>query len=68
MTDTSPKTFQAMVGCQVFECAAEVSYPLDMLRWWNDQPICENCYNEERKEGSADWSDLEPLTIKQARA
>lgn len=74
---SKPKTFQVLVGCQVQECAEEVSHHLSMLRWWNDRPICENCFDEERCEFQAKatlnakplrWSDLKPLTIKQARA
>ncbi|MGI9408436.1 MAG: hypothetical protein ACR2OV_00075 [Hyphomicrobiaceae bacterium] len=65
MSDLKDKV---LAGCQVDECAREVSYHLDMLRWWNDEPVCENCYDQERLEDALDWSDLEPLKIEQARA
>lgn len=70
------KTFQVLTGCQIQECAEETSYRLDMLRWWNGAPLCADCFDEDilfsvpDKDGepTVKWSDLEPLTIKQARA
>lgn len=34
-----------LYGCQFEECATEVSYPADMLRLHNGEPICEFCYD-----------------------
>ncbi len=37
---------RALVGCQNQSCSEEVSYHLDMVRMFNGEPICENCYYE----------------------
>lgn len=76
----SERTFQILAGCQNADCAAEVSYHLDMLCWWKDKPICEECFKDlpytERSEpgvaiddddGLIDWSDLDPLQLSEAR-
>lgn len=35
-----------LIGCTNDRCAEERSYPLDMLRNFAGQAICENCYDE----------------------
>ena len=64
---------KALVGCQKDFCAAEVSYPLDMVRLWEEQPICQTCWDDGNYwEGKFDddgdeekprWSDLPPVTL-----
>ncbi len=50
-------TITALVGCQITECASEVSYHLDRVRMFNGKPICEECY-----EGEV-WFDLPEITL-----
>ena len=64
------KKVQALVGCQNEYCAAEVSYPLDMVHRFNSQPICQVCYEdgdygERNKDGSnkVRWDDLPPIKL-----
>ena len=74
----SERTFRILASCQEDHCREEVSYHMDMLRWWNDEPICENCFDElaypdrlkTGDDGNADliqWNELPPLTVKEAR-
>ncbi len=61
---------QALAGCQNDTCAGEVSYSLDMVRLFDDQPICENCYDD-GEYGKVDddgvllteWNDLPPVKL-----
>lgn len=76
----SEKTYTILASCQDDICREETSYPIDMLRWWKGAPICEFCFDEvplvdrlpnpdcEEDQETIRWADLEPLTIKQARA
>jgi len=57
---------QALVGCQNDDCAAEVSYPLDMVHLFHGKPVCENCFDGGQWEGLTEdqqWSDLPPVTL-----
>lgn len=36
---------EPMFSCQNLDCAAEISYPANMLALWNDEPTCESCYD-----------------------
>ena len=63
---------QILLGCQVQGCAEEVSYPADMLRLYNDKPICEVCYDdlvpvqyddEDEELPRAFWDDLQLITL-----
>jgi len=38
---------EPLYACQIDGCAEEVSYPKNMLRLLNDQPICEECYSHD---------------------
>ncbi len=38
----------AFFGCQDNSCAVEVSYPADMLKLFEGEPICQDCYDELR--------------------
>ena len=65
-------TIIALVGCQVSECASEVSYHLDMVRMFEGKPICEECYMEmdlptEEEDGDR-WFDLPEITLKDLMA
>jgi len=51
-----------MFSCQIPACAEEVSYPLDMLAMWKDQPICEACYSEERTGEDPMYGDLPSIS------
>ena len=63
MPDTEP-SIRALVVCQVPECASEVSYPLDMVRKLNGQPICEECYlDQNHADLDPSWDDLPPVTL-----
>ena len=61
---------RALVGCQHEDCAAEVSYHLDMVRMFQNRPICQTCY-EDGDYGTRDedgdliqaWLDLSPVTL-----
>lgn len=66
----SERAATALVGCQVDGCAEEVSYPLSMLRWWHDEPICEECFAQVLMpaEDHPGWSSLDPITLDQLRA
>ena len=64
-------TIRALVSCQSGCCAEEVSYPLDMVKMFEGQPICQSCYEDgdmvERNadgEPLIDWHDLPPVTLK----
>ena len=67
---TAPK-IRALVGCQHNECAAEVSYHLDMVRMHEGQPICQECwedgdyatYDETDDSFNPDWHDLPPVEL-----
>ena len=51
----------AFVTCQNDYCAEEISYPLDMVRLWKGQPICESCWIDgdyRREEVNLRWDDL----------
>ena len=68
MTDTKG-TIRAFVACQVQACAEEVSYPLDMVKIWKGEPICENCFNHDAAtddDGANlfDWNALPGITLK----
>jgi len=62
---------QALVGCQVDNCAKEVSYPLDMVRLFKGKPICQNCYEGwlhdyydiSLPEDNTIWGDLPKITL-----
>lgn len=50
---TNPRTHgqnwleqNALFGCQFERCAEQHSYPASMLYVWNDEPICEYCFDE----------------------
>jgi len=58
---TNNPKIQALVACQHDYCAIEISYPLDMVRAYNNQPICQTCY--EADESVARDSDGNPKTI-----
>lgn len=46
-----------LLGCSHGNCAQETSYPLDMLRNYATQAICEGCYDEAQF-GGTPWSEL----------
>lgn len=53
----------ALFGCQNDSCASDVSYSVDCLRMFRDEPICQACYDEnygieEDEKTAKDWSDL----------
>lgn len=58
---------QVMVGCQIQSCAEEVSYHLDMVKLWEGQPICQNCYELSQVGGhgdeSTEWSELPDISL-----
>lgn len=37
----------AFFGCQNGLCAEEMSYPYDMMWLYNNQPICQNCVDND---------------------
>jgi len=58
----------ALVGCQIESCAAEVSYPLDMMKMLAGRPICDLCYAEiaevdEDGDPKIDWDALPAITL-----
>ena len=63
-------TITALVSCQIQACATEVSYPLDMVRMYKGEPICEECYLEgptdarETEDEAERWFDLPEITLK----
>lgn len=58
----------AMVACQFQACAEKFSFPLDMVRVWNGEPICEECYEElEEVDGGPTWFSLPCITLKDLR-
>lgn len=65
-------TITALVGCQITECATEVSYHMDMVRMHKGEPICEECYLEvESGDGLEDgdrWFNLPEITLKDLKA
>ncbi len=68
-------TVKALVGCQNDYCSEEMSYYLDMVRMFEGQPLCQTCYEEggygERDEDGwprKDWTDLQPVELKDLRA
>lgn len=68
-------TIQALVGCQNNDCAAETSYPLDMVAMFDGAPICEMCYDDgdygerdENDELHVDWNDLPAVSLEDLRA
>jgi len=68
MTDT-PK-IQSLVVCQNDYCAEEVSYPLDMVKKYEGQPICPDCYADAEsvpRDGDGwpitKWCDLPPVQL-----
>ena len=55
---------QALVGCQIQNCAEEYSLPLHMVRMFKGEPICEKCYDEyEKTPNNADWDDLSLIVL-----
>ena len=62
--ETMTGKIRALVGCQNEACAAEVSYPLDLVRLWKGQPVCEPCWDDTDDNGDKpDWIDLPPVTL-----
>lgn len=50
-------------SCQIQGCAAEVSYPADMLAVHpNGGVICEGCWDETRGEDAPAWRELQKFT------
>lgn len=52
---------EPLFACQDDGCAAEVSYPANMLAVLNDKPICQECYEQGDKyyaDGDPDFGDL----------
>lgn len=65
---TGKPRIPALVGCQVEACAEEVSYPLDMVRRWQDRPICEQCYDDGARPADAPaWADLPSIDLSDLR-
>ena len=58
---------QALVACQIDDCAEEVSYPLDLVRMLNGLPICRECY-EYHLMASPLWDDLPPVRLEDLEA
>lgn len=64
--------FTALIGCQNDDCAAEVSYPLDMIRLFRKAPICQGCYDDiligelsgEEWDDRPPWHGLPRITLK----
>ncbi|KKK50817.1 hypothetical protein LCGC14_3121240 [marine sediment metagenome] len=62
---------RALVGCQNEDCAAEVSYHLDMVRRFEGGPICSDCYDErteaiktlDENATCALWGELPAFTL-----
>ena len=54
-------------GCSVEGCAEHCTYPAEMLRLWDGEPICQGCYDHDNYcRGS--WSDLPPfITVENQR-
>lgn len=65
-------TITALVGCQMVECATEVSYHLDMVRMFKGEPICKECYLEVALPIGEDdddrWFDLPEITLEDLKA
>jgi len=62
---TSRPRITTLVGCQNISCAAEVSYPLDLVRLWEGQPICRDCFYDLSVsfDDDARWKDLPPIKL-----
>ncbi len=60
MTDLEWLKKNALFGCQFEDCATEVSYHADMLKVWEEKPICEECYLQTNNdpENTMAWVDL----------
>lgn len=56
---------QVLIGCQIPECASEVSYPLDMMKLFEGKPICQECFTFEifDSAGTADWGKLPDISL-----
>ncbi len=54
---------QALVGCQNDDCAAEVSFHLDMVKLWKASPICQNCYEYTIDGDLVDWHELPDISL-----
>ncbi len=53
----------ANFSCQNMHCAAEISYPADMLKMYKLEPICKECFDylpllEETRTAEMHWHDL----------
>ncbi len=53
-----------LVACQNDRCAEETSWTLDMVRMFEGEPVCENCYMEGdyNPEGCA-WTELPEISL-----
>ena len=45
-------------ACREQRCAEEISYPADMLRVYEDEAWCEDCWEHEWIEGQPRWNEL----------
>jgi len=52
---------QLLIGCQIEDCASEVSYPIGMMKLFDFKPICQECFNFEN-ETTTDWSELPDIS------
>ncbi len=62
---------QALVACQIDDCAVEVSYPLDLVRMFKGKPICEVCHHyhaPKAQTGTLEWDDLPPVRLEDLKA
>ncbi len=59
-------TVEARVRCQIYHCAQEVSYCLDMVRLFGGRPLCQTCYED--GDLLVSWADLPPVKLKDLRA
>ena len=61
--------FQALVGCQNDDCAAEVSHDLSMVRLFRDKPICQAChewdidYDDDTIDARPSWDELPEISL-----
>ena len=53
-----------LISCQIPECAAEVSYPLGMMKMVNSKPICQECFDFILTPPSAvHWDELPDISL-----
>ena len=48
-------------------CAGEICFPETDLQVYNDEPWCENCWDDHQPDPELDWSELDSFVSKETK-